>query len=394
MDNNYKKLAIKIIEDPLRTKIYLKMGMMYHSKVEYKKAIHCYNIGLKLEETNSKLYCKLGLTYHNLGEHSKAIANYTKSIECNEYNAEATYYMGFILIQEGRSKEAIEYLERCIRIDKDLNPAYYYLGIAKERLGLHKEAINLVKRRIESIYPRLEPYSIFTLGELSRKRRRYKVEGCHTTAVLNIILRNIGEKDIHCFGDSHRAVFSNLTPIKCHNVGAGTAYNLGNFKSTSGAGARIKNVIDRLDPKKNAILLVFGEIDCMEHLYKNIYRKQLSIEKAVIDLATRYCEYAKALEELGYTVLIYGPSFSGYAINSYGHERDRNRLVEILNKKLKEMTSNREKIFVANINSFMIDEDYRPLIEMTDDGRHLDYFPGGSKIVQDGFDKISRGNKR
>ena len=43
----------------------------------------------------------------------------------------------------------------------------------------------------------------------------------------------------------------------------------------------------------------------------------------------------------------------------------------------------------------MIDEDNKPFIEMTDDGRHLNYFPEGFKdSTGDGFDKISRGNKR
>ena len=66
---------------------------------------------------------------------------------------------------------------------------------------------------------------------------------------------------IHCFGDSHRAVFKNQSKIICHNVGAGTAYNLTNENSKTGAGNKIFKKINELDATREAILLVFGEID-------------------------------------------------------------------------------------------------------------------------------------
>ena len=71
--------------------------------------------------------------------------------------------------------------------------------------------------------------------------------------------------------------------------------------------------MEGLNQETDAILLVFGEIDCMEHIAKNAYRMEAEINDMVKDVAGRFVDFAKKINDDKFTVLIYGPSFSGYA---------------------------------------------------------------------------------
>ena len=375
-------LKKQIIENPSEGKYYLNVGKKYHIAVEYTKAERAFSVGIQLNSENSDLYCGRGLTRHNQGNHLGAIEDYANAIQKDARNAEAIYYMGFIQIQEGNVNDAIRYLSRCIEINPDISPAYYYLGIALERRGESKKAIELLTKRIEDKYPTLEPDSIFTLGEIISQRRKYETEECHATAIVKRLLITLEKEEFKCFGDSHRSVFNNIEGIVCYNVGSGTAYNLGNNQSTSGAGKRIHAMTNNIDPKRCGLIMAFGEIDCMEHIYKNSYRKKRGTEEIIEELAYRYLKFMKELCDKGFTLLIYGPAFSGYAKNSYGTLRQRNEAVLKLNELIKKLVKNEKAILFAEITSITIDKDYKPNIGLSDDGRHLDKFPEGSKQIQ------------
>jgi tetratricopeptide (TPR) repeat protein len=372
----------QIINSPTSTTGYTELGLYLHARVDYEKAIKAYEVGLHENPNDDYLHCKLGLTYHNNGNHERAITHYQKAVSINPQNAEAQYYLGFILIQEGDTADAISSLRLAINVNPNLDPAYHYLPLALESTGSHDEAIDLLFSRLKQSYPTPSGHVIFTLGELLSRRKQYRSESCHAQACVNALLEVLNKQTIHCFGDSHRSVFNNLDHIVCHNVGSGTAYNLISTNSSTGAGNKILKAVSELNPYRHAILLVFGEIDCMEHLHKNAYRKNASPESLIEELSTRYVQFAKTLNALDFEVLIYGPAFSGVALNSYGQLLERNHLLKQFNKKLRSECQSLEKLTFASLDHLLIDSALRPRLELSRDGRHMDHFPKGSKVMQ------------
>ena len=361
---------------------YLALGRYLHSQVDYPAAIRAYTAGLEIDPDHGELHCMLGLTYHNQGDHQKAISHYRTATQLNPSNAEANYYLGFILIQESKTLEAITYLKKAITLHPKLNDAYYFLGIALERTGEHQQALSILQQCLTESYPVLAPQVVFTIGELLSKRRRYECMPCHAQACADVLIENLRRKHVHCFGDSHRSVFNNLEGITCYNVGAGTAYNLISTSSTTEAGNKIIKIVNQLNSKNDALLLVFGEIDCMEHIYKNAFRGAADPESLTKELAERFLEFAISLGDRGFEVLVYGPAFSGVALNSHGSLQDRNRIVKLFNKHIKSGCANHRRLTFGSLDHVLIDQHLQPRLHFSDDGRHLDHFPNGSKVLQ------------
>ena len=144
----------------------------------------------------------------------------------------------------------------------------------------------------------------------------------------NILLKRFNKKKIICFGDSHRSVFNNVGKIETINVGSGTAYNLNRDDSLTKSGKKIKDELKKRIPKEDIILLTFGEIDCMEHIYKNRFRTNKDVTKIVEEIIDRYIKFINYVTNKGFTCLIYGPAFSGRAFNSYGRIKDRNKAIQ------------------------------------------------------------------
>jgi len=373
-----------IIEQAGESDLYLTIGRYLHCSAHYKLAIRAYKIGLALNPNNDTVHCQLGLTYHNLGNHENAIIHYSKATFLNPRNSEAHYYQGFILIQENRLEEASEALRIALNLNPNLNPAYHYLSICLLRTGRKDNAIQLLKNRLIDTYPLLDGLSLFTLGDLLSQRCSITNEDtCHAQIMTSKLLNRLGISSIHCFGDSHRSVFNNLNGIICHNVGAGTAFNLINKTSSTGAGAKILRTIEQLQPKESALLLVFGEIDCMEHIYKNTFRNKGTPEDLIEGLVHRLLDFCNNLREQGFTVMIYGPAFSGVASNSHGGLNERNHLVKLFNKKLGKECNKNERLIFASLDDLIINHnDEQEMLCFSKDGRHLDHFPSGSPVMQ------------
>lgn len=361
---------------------YLAIGRYHHVQVDYPAAIRAYSLGLLLDPASDRLHCMLALTYHNLGNHGKALAHYRKATQLNPRNAEANYYLGFILVQEGEADDAIACLKKAIALQPNLSPAYHYLGIALERTGEHGLALETLRQYFVKSYPSLASDVVFTIGELLSGRRRYASAGCHARACLDVLLKVLDRKHLHCFGDSHRSVFNGLDGVKCYNVGAATAYNLISTSSSTGAGSKILKVVDQLDRRVDALLLVFGEIDCMEHIFKNVFRGSAHSGQITKRLVNRFVEFAGLLADRGFEVLIYGPAFSGVALNSHGSLRARNRIVRLFNHHLRIACASHPRLSFASLDHLLIDGDFEPRLHFSNDGRHLDYFPKGSKVIQ------------
>ena len=129
------------------------------------------------------------------------------------------------------------------------------------------------------------------MGDINSGRVDYTKSKSHENKMVDLILENVKKKSIVCFGDSHRSVFNNLDKIKCINTGAATAYNLCNGESTTGARKIILDYLKNVPKEEAAVLLAFGEIDCMEHIIKNSQRNDCSPATTVEDVAGRYINF-------------------------------------------------------------------------------------------------------
>ncbi len=377
----------KLILYPKESNLYRKLAEIMHKYNSYDEAIRAYELSLDLNDNNDETHCKLGLTFHNLGQHLNAIMHYEKALYINPLNPNANYYLGFILIQENKIAEAIKYLKKCLQITNDIPEAFHLLSLSLERMKKSAEAREVLYNRLhqlESSKSKERCHELFfTMGEIASSRRNYESISCHLNGILDILLSKLNSKVLHCFGDSHRSVFNNISKIRCYNVGQGTAYNLLEEKSSSGAGSKIINILKTLSPNKDSIILTFAEIDCMEHIGKQSMKSKVNPNEIINRLCNRYFEFVKKLTTKGFQVLIYGPAFSGYALNSYGSPKERNYFLVRFNKVMAMGCKTLENVYFVSLDDLFIDsKSLLPKLEFSSDARHLDFFPNGSSHIQ------------
>ena len=376
-------LKKEIVESPENTDIYRDLGYTYHKNAFYVTALKAYEIALKVDSKNSEVLCKMGLTYHNLGDHINAIEKYRDAIAADKNNMEAKYYLGFIYNQESEYSKSRIYLEELIT-RKNMGHAIFQYGLAMERLGEEKKAIEKTGKYIMENEEEPEFDAIVSYGYLvngMRRVHRNRPE-THIDYLVNKVMRCLEVQELHCFGDSHRSLFSGRKNIVCHNIGSGTAYNLGNKKSKTNAREKIERILDGMSPNKSGIILVFGEIDCMEHIAKNTLRTNLTSEKIVLEVCQRYLNYVSELQKRNYKIIIVGINVCGYAKNSHGSMEERARITKMMNETIERSVRDEENIYFSDITHITEDELGITDLQITKDGRHLDYFPEGSEIMQ------------
>ena len=372
---------LELIKNAEQGNTYIICGWRLHQVAAYNEALRCYERGLEISPNNAELWCKKGLTHHNLGENEEAEYCYKKSLSIEEDKSEAIYYLGFLMMQVVKYNKAIKLFYRVIDLDKENGMAYYYLAKALIKEGSEREAKQLIIERMVKTYPNVEAMILIAYGEVkSNSTVKYNKKD-KLTHLIEILKEKMDVKELHCYGDSHRSLLSGNKLIKCHNVGAGTIYKLNDKNSKSGARKRILEDLEKRKGNKAGIVLVFGEIDIMEHIYKNIYRKNDTLDKMITELAKRYIEFAVEIENKGYPTMVVGPSFSGIDYNSYGSVAERNKVLRSLNKAL-ENRAHKNNIVFATLCNYLIDANNRPYIELSRDGRHLDNFPKHSRVFQ------------
>ena len=121
----------------------------------------------------------------------------------------------------------------------------------------------------------------------------------------------------------------------------------------------------------------------MEHIIKNSQRNDCSPATTVEDVAGRYINFIDKICSLGYTTLIYGPAFSGFVANSHGAQVERNACTIQFNKTVHKECKKRSNAYFTAIDDIAIDQKtLKSRMELSEDGRHLDFFPEGSAAIQ------------
>lgn len=113
---------------------------------------------------------------------------------------------------------------------------------------------------------------------------------------------------IHVIGDSHSWAFKKQIPFVINNIGPATAYNLVNKDSTIQSNRKLFQALDKIDSKKDYVILSFGEIDCRVHFY-NQYMKNngsISMDELMDTTIENYGEILSQLKERNINFIVYG----------------------------------------------------------------------------------------
>ncbi|MBS0648393.1 MAG: tetratricopeptide repeat protein [Verrucomicrobia bacterium] len=144
-----------------------RLGIVYHSLGEYRKAIEHHEKSLQIAQElgdragEGRAYGNLGDVYHSLGEYRKAIEHHEKSLqiaqELGNRAGEGRAYgnLGNVYQSQGEYYKALEYLEKYLQIALELRDragegrAYGNLGNAYYSLGEYRKAIEYHKKHLQ-----------------------------------------------------------------------------------------------------------------------------------------------------------------------------------------------------------------------------------------------------
>lgn len=163
---------------------------------------------------------------------------------------------------------------------------------------------------------------------------------------------------IHCIGDSHTSFFTGFDKIQpeypnigygaisnviTYRIGAPLAYNLCEENSKSDSNMKLFQIVHKLDPKKDILILSFGEIDCRAHLLKQMMLKDRDLNFVVNECIERYGSVIRKLRSMGFVVCVWNaiPTAMGmegelHEYPYFGNYIERNKLTSEFNRQLME----------------------------------------------------------
>jgi len=212
-----------------------------------------------------------------------------------------------------------------------------------------------------------------------------------------LISRLLGRALIYVIGDSHSGVFKGRLGFMVRHVGSGTMYNLNKPKSSTGSNAKLFQVLKRLDPKKDAVLLVFGEIDARIHIYSQYEKsgREVGLEVLIDRTIANYAEVLKRIEGMGIRFLIQGIPAAArqgnyYCYQFYAPVKMRQLIYREFNTRLRQFCEQSKYPYI-DVYSQVVDADGMTKKEYLVDELHLNYriFP----FVRLQLDKVLTGAK-
>lgn len=117
--------AINCFRNALRNTIYAtphfahnNLGLAYHEKGEFKKAVESYLKAIQFQPSFSRAFHNLGVTYEAMNEWDEAIEAYKESIRHAPEDPRSHFYLGKVYLKTKKPSLAIEKFEETIRLDK------------------------------------------------------------------------------------------------------------------------------------------------------------------------------------------------------------------------------------------------------------------------------------
>ena len=202
-----------------------------------------------------------------------------------------------------------------------------------------------------------------------------------------VYARALRKPVIHVIGDSHAKVFRRKPPFVAHHLGAATAHNLGKASSTTSSNRKLFNIIGRVDPRRDIVLLAFGEIDCRIHIYYHYEKNQnrRPIVELIDDTISNSGGVLGGLRELGVNFLVLGvPPATAvrneYRYPFYASPEVHSRISRMFNERLAEFCRDNGYGYIdvhsgfSDGNGFMLKEYAADEIHLN--GRVVDFVRG------------------
>jgi lysophospholipase L1-like esterase len=107
--------------------------------------------------------------------------------------------------------------------------------------------------------------------------------------------------------------------FKVVDIGAATAHNLINEKSTTNSHKKVQEVINSINKKCDLVMLVLGEPDCRFHIYYQASKRHIGIYDVIDETVQRYGQALQWMRNQGVEPVVLGiPPVGTYN----GFERD------------------------------------------------------------------------
>jgi lysophospholipase L1-like esterase len=136
-----------------------------------------------------------------------------------------------------------------------------------------------------------------------------------------LVSRLTGHTLYHVIGDSHTRPFRGNKWCYIHHLGAATAYNLQNPKSSTGAHQKLWKIVNSMDKNRDKVIMVFGEIDCRIHIYNQFKKKneEIGISQLITNTIETYGKTLVELRDSGVNVLVFGIPPASHQENTYNY---------------------------------------------------------------------------
>ncbi len=178
-------------------------------------------------------------------------------------------------------------------------------------------------------------------------------------------------------GDSHSLSLSFQLPFIVYHFGGSTAYNIMKENSTIGTKEKLFSLAKKINKKKDILMLVFGEIDCRIHIFRQFKKsgETLKMEQIIDQVIDNYFTGINKLKSMGINLVVYGIPPASYQKNIYKYDyyaepKVHSFIKKTFNEKLKERC---QKTGIKYLEIFYkySDKDGFILPEYTNDGLHL-----------------------
>jgi hypothetical protein len=185
------------------------------------------------------------------------------------------------------------------------------------------------------------------------------------------------EQIVYVVGESHTNSFNFQFPFVVYHIGGATAHNIMKENSTSGTRKKIFSLAGKINKNKDILMLVFGEIDCRIHIFRQFKKsgEAISIDEIIDKTIDNYFVAIQKLREMGINLVIYGVPPASYQKNIYSIDYYAEPTMHAVIKKkfnstLKKRCEKNNIKYVEVFNRFS-DSNGFILPEYTDDGLHL-----------------------
>ena len=322
LDESITSLRKAIECNPNFADAYFNLANVLNEKGEVEQAITSLRTAIECNPNFADAYFNLANVINERGEAEDAIANYRKAINLQPLHAAAICNLGSILCEFGEFDEGISLLKQSLQIDPHSSLASFALA---RSLADNADFVDARKIVLQAFS--LDPAIVGAVRDVFKVlRAEFDFSTAHKSIFLGLVAEiksSLSVNTIACFGDSHVSLFEGINGFEVYRVGAATAFNLMNPKSSSNAREKILEVLRNKSPKGTAVLLSFGELDIRVHIVKSALNKGLSLDTACENTVDAYIQFCREIAHDGYKVVIYGPYGSGVHSSISGSKSER-----------------------------------------------------------------------